>query len=144
VEETELDYQEGRQLWKAGDLEGARDALRFALERGHDDLWAHGALGRIAIGEFKDPTLARGHFGYAVELVRESLPPGFSGRLPRGRHANRPLFDAVKGLVRCLRALGKPADADHLTAPAERPGKGSKSNQTLESKSRNTLSADEA
>jgi hypothetical protein len=77
------------------------------------------ALGNIALEDFKDPALAGGHFGHAVELVRKSLPPGFSGRLPRGRHANRPFFDAVEGLVQCLRALGKPKDADRLTALAK-------------------------
>ena len=70
VEETELDYAEGIELWKAGEPEEARDALRFALEGCHDNLWVHVALGRIALQEFKDPNLARGHFGYAVELVR--------------------------------------------------------------------------
>src|SRR5262249_17884894 len=32
VDEVELDYREGMELWKAGDPEGARDALRFALQ----------------------------------------------------------------------------------------------------------------
>jgi hypothetical protein len=142
VEETELDYQEGLELWKAGDPEGARDALRYALEGCHDNLWVHLALGRIAIEEFKDPTLARGHFGYAVELVRKSLPPGFSGRLPRDRRANRPFFEAIEGLVNCLRALGQAGEADRLRALAKRLGEGSSSNQTLGSKSGNMPPAD--
>jgi hypothetical protein len=37
VEETELDYEEGLELRKAGDPEGARDALRYALEGCHDN-----------------------------------------------------------------------------------------------------------
>jgi hypothetical protein len=122
VEETEPDYAEGIELWKAGEPEEARDALRFALEGCHDNLWVHVALGRIALQEFKDPNLARGHFGYAVELVRKSLPPGFSGRIPRERPANRPYHDAVAGLVECLRALGKETEADRLAALGERPG----------------------
>jgi hypothetical protein len=121
VEETELDYAEGIELWKAGDPEEARDALRFALQGCHDNLWVHTALGRIALQEFKDPNLARGHFGYAVELVRKSLPPGFSGRIPRDRPANRPYFDAVEGLVECLRALGRGPEADRLASFGERP-----------------------
>jgi hypothetical protein len=121
VEETELDYAEGIELWKAGEPEEARDALRFALEGCHDNLWVHVALGRIALQEFKDPNLARGHFGYAVELVRKSLPPGFSGRIPRDRPANRPYHDAVAGLIECLRALGRGPEADRLTAIGERP-----------------------
>lgn len=122
VRETELDYQEGLELWKAGDPEGARDALRYALEPCHHNLWVHVALGRIALEEFQDVVLARGHFGYAVELACKTLPPGFSGRLPRERRANQPFFEAVDGLVHCLRALGKDRDADSLRALAERLG----------------------
>jgi hypothetical protein len=122
VEETELDYAEGIEMWKAGEPEEARDALRFALEGCHDNLWVHVALGRIALQEFKDPNLARGHFGYVMELVRKSLPPGFTGRIPRDRPANRPYHDAVAGLVECLRALGKGQEADRLASLAERPG----------------------
>ena len=68
VKEMELDYEEGMELWKAGDPESARDALRYALAACHDNLWVHAALGRIALEEFHDPSLAQGHFGYAVEL----------------------------------------------------------------------------
>jgi hypothetical protein len=122
VEETELDYAEGIELWKAGDPDEARDALRFALQECHDNLWIHAALGRIALQEFKDPGLARGHFGYAVELVRKSLPPDFRGRIPRDRPANRPYYDAVEGLIECLRALGQVPEADRLASLGERPG----------------------
>src|SRR3954447_9256659 len=68
VAEAELDYQEGLELWKAGDPEEARDALRYALGACRDNLWVHVTLGKIALREFKDPALARGHFGYAFEL----------------------------------------------------------------------------
>src|SRR5262249_34358719 len=82
VEETRLDYEEGLEIWKAGDAEGARDALRYALSACHDNLWIHTALGRLALEESRDPTLARGHFGYAVQLVRKALPQQFAGRMP--------------------------------------------------------------
>jgi hypothetical protein len=114
VEETELDYQEGIELWKAGDPEEARDALRFALEACHDNLWVHVALGDLAVREFRDHRLARGHYGYAVELVQRSLPPDFNGRLPRDRVANRPFHDALAGLIAALRATDAPAEADTL------------------------------
>jgi hypothetical protein len=120
VRATELDYLEGLELWKAGEPEEARDALRYALVACHDNLWVHVALGRIALHDFKDPVLARGHFGYAVDLVRRSLPAGFSGRLPRDRSANIPFFEAVAGLVFCLRAMGKSRDADALSSLADR------------------------
>jgi tetratricopeptide (TPR) repeat protein len=120
VAESELDYQEGIDLWKAGDPEEARDALRYALGACRDNLWVHVALGKIALREFKDADLARGHFGYAVELGRKALPPGFSGRLPRERVANRPFFEAIEGLAEALRAIGKTKDADDLSSLAAR------------------------
>ena len=120
VEEMEPDFQEGLELWKAGDPEEARDALRYTLQACPANLWVHVALGRIALDEFKDSTLARGHFGYAVELARKVLPAGFSGRLPRDRPANAPFYDAVEGLVRCFRSQAMPREAESLTAFAGR------------------------
>jgi hypothetical protein len=129
IKEVELDFEEGLELWKAGDPESARDALRYALSACHDNLWAHVALGRIALEEFRDPTLARGHFGYAVELGLRAVPPGFSGRLPRDRPNNRPFFDALEGLVECLHALGRQADVSSLRTQIDRlcngPSRGS-------------------
>jgi hypothetical protein len=120
AQETQPDYEEGIELWKAGDPEGARDALRYALQACHDNVWIHVALGRIALDEFKDPTLAQGHFGYAVELVRKSMPAEFSGSLPRERRTNRPFFEALAGLLECLQALGKAGEAEQLKALAAR------------------------
>ena len=120
VREMELDYQEGIELWEAGDPESAQDALRYALQGCGDNLWVHVALGRIALDEWKDPTLARGHFGYAFELAQRAISPGFAGRLPRQRGSNRPFHDAIDGLIRCYEALGKPGEATELRALAAR------------------------
>jgi hypothetical protein len=120
VHETELDYQDGMEIWKAGDPEEARDAFRYALQACHDNLWIHVALGRLALEAFRDPVLARGHFGYAVELARRAIPPGFRGRLIRNRPANEPFFQAVDGLSQCLRALGKTGETVSLAALVER------------------------
>jgi hypothetical protein len=114
VDETKLDYLDGLELWKAGDPEGAQDALRYALQACRDNQWIHLALGRIALDEFRDPALARGHFGYAVELARQAIPQGLEGRLPRDRPANEAFYGAVEGLISCLRALGKDRDAESL------------------------------
>jgi hypothetical protein len=122
VQETELDYQDGMEIWKAGDPEEARDAFRYALQACHDNLWIHVALGWLALEAFRDPVLARGHFGYAVELARRAIPHGFCGRLPRKRPANEPFFQAVDGLSQCLRVLGKAGEVASLAALAERLG----------------------
>ena len=120
VEEMEPDYREGLELWQAGDPEEARDALRYTLQACPANLWVHVALGRIALDGFHDPTLARGHFGYAVELACKVLPADFAGRLPRDRPANAPFYDAIEGLVRCFDTLAMPREADSLTAFARR------------------------
>jgi hypothetical protein len=120
VEEARLDYEEGMELWKAGDPESARDALRYALSAFHDNIHVHVALGQIALEEFRDPALARGHFGYAFELVKGALPPGFSGRLPHDRLNNRPFFQAIDGLIQCLEALGRRADCASLRVLRDR------------------------
>jgi hypothetical protein len=120
VHETQPDYEEGLELWREGDPEAARDALRYALSACHENLWIHVALGKIALDEFHDPTLARGHFGYAVDLARRALPPSFSGRLPPDRPSNRPFYEAIGGLIRCLDALGRRDDCRNLRALRDR------------------------
>ena len=120
VVEMELDYEEGIELWKAGDPEAARDALRYALQGCGDNIWVHNALGKIAFEEFNDPTLARGHYGYAFELAQKAFPLDFRGRLQRDRPANRPYFEAIEGLARCYDALEKPEEARSLRSLAAR------------------------
>jgi hypothetical protein len=118
VAQRELDYQEGLEMLRAGDPEGAQDALRFALDGCGDNLWVHVELGQIALGDFRDPKLARGHFGYALQLVERALPRPFHGRLRREVPANRPLYDAAAGLADCYEALGLHADAAQVRAQA--------------------------
>ena len=125
VEETREDYEEGMALWKEGDPESARDALRYALSACHANLWIHVALGQIALAEFRDPTLARGHFGYAFELGERAIPRDFTGRLAPERPANRPFYEAIDGLVECLEALGQPRDCARLRALRDRLSRGS-------------------
>jgi hypothetical protein len=123
IKDVELDYEEGIEIWKAGDPEAARDALRYALSGCRDNIWVHVALGQIALRDFHDPALARGHFGYAVELVERALPSGFAGRLPRERPSNRPFYEALAGLTLCLEALGQAPRAAELRALQERLSK---------------------
>jgi hypothetical protein len=124
VREVELDYEEGLEIWNAGDPESARDALRHALSACHANLWVHVALGQIAMQDFHDPTLARGHFGYAVELAERALPRGFQGRLPRERPSNRPFYEALAGLAACFQALGMAKEAETRRTLADRLSRG--------------------
>lgn len=114
VHAMEPDYEEGIELWRAGDPEAARDALRYALQGCGDNLWVHVALGNIALDEFNDPSLARGHFGYAFELAQRAIVSGFRGRLPRERVSNRPFYEAIDGLARCYEALGNLVEVKNL------------------------------
>lgn len=120
VEEMELDYVDGLELWREGDFEAARDALRYALQGCTDNIWVHVALGKLALEEYRDPTLARGHYGFAFELAYRSLPRDFTGRLPRDRGANAPLYEAIEGLAACYDALGQPNEAGPLRDLARR------------------------
>jgi hypothetical protein len=120
VRERQLDFQEGMELWKAGDPEAARDALRYALSDCHDNLWVHVALGQIALREHRNSALARGHFGYAVELARKAIPRDFSGRLPRDSPNNVPFYEALEGLMQCETALGRTDECARLRGLRDR------------------------
>jgi tetratricopeptide (TPR) repeat protein len=122
IEEVELDYVEGAELAAAGEVDEARETLRYALEACGENLWVHVALGRLALEAGRDPALARGHFGYAFELVERALPPGFDGRLPRDLPANAPFFEAAEGLAACYEALGRPGEAVRVRSRAARLG----------------------
>jgi hypothetical protein len=119
VAEREEDYAEAMEAWRAGEPEEAREMLRFALEDCGDNLWVHAALGRIAL-EMGDSALARGHFGYAFELVRPLVEPLEAGSLEPGSDANRPFFDACDGLAASLDRLGQGSDAASVRRLVER------------------------
>lgn len=108
------DYEEAMILLDEGDDEEATEALRYALGACRDSLWLHVALGRIALTRRNDPELARGHFGYAFELVEAGLPRDFDGYLPRSHPANMPLYETIDGLAACYEALGQHRDARAL------------------------------
>ncbi len=116
------DYEEGMELWKSGDIPGAREALRFALEGCGDNLWIHVALGRIALESSEDPELARGHFGYAFELVERAVPQGFRGKVSRKMPGNRPFYEAAEGLASCYEKLGKNREASEVRDRANQLG----------------------
>ena len=114
VEETREDYEEGIELWKEGDPESARDALRYALSACHANLWAHVALGRIALADFRDPTLRAAISAMRLSWASVALPRDFSGRLAPDRPANRPFYEALDGLVECLEGAGPAGECEVL------------------------------
>lgn len=92
----------------AGEMEIARDELRWLLEDCHDFLDGHRMLAELALEEH-DLRLARAHFGYAFEIGFSALPPEAErGRVGYDRPTNRALLEAAKGLAWCLHELGKP------------------------------------
>ena len=96
---------------EAGEVEVARDELVWLLSECPDFLQGHLHLGLIAL-EDDDPKLARGHFGRAYELgLRAIESAGNKTPLPYAIDANKPFFEAAKGLVHCLLATGRAAMA---------------------------------
>jgi tetratricopeptide (TPR) repeat protein len=108
--ERREDIEEVEVMLAAGELEVARDELRWLLEGCGNMVIAHVKLGEIAMAEGDIP-LARGHFGYACQICEAVLRPVPQVRLPCACEANRPFFEAAKGAVRCLFQLQRHRDA---------------------------------
>jgi tetratricopeptide (TPR) repeat protein len=102
------DIAEVQDMLSAGEIEIARDELRWLLEECNDFLDAHKLLGELALVE-EDFPLARGHFGNAFQLAQtaigQSAPPKL---VPYARPANQAFFESGKGLALCLQQLDKP------------------------------------
>ncbi|HVA45867.1 MAG TPA: hypothetical protein VNH11_05715 [Pirellulales bacterium] len=106
LERTE-DLEEVQLMLDAGESDIAVDELRWLLNGCGDFVAAHRMLGELALAE-RDFRLARGHFGYAFEIVLSAFPPGgLAGRLPYRFAANQPFLESAKGLALCLHELGK-------------------------------------
>ncbi|HTU27625.1 MAG TPA: hypothetical protein VMF30_19600 [Pirellulales bacterium] len=101
------DLEEVQKMIDGGEGEIARDELLWLLNGCSDCLAAHRMLGELALAE-NDLRLARGHFGYAFEIGAKAWErAGGQGQLPHLVPANQGFFEAGKGLVYCLRELGK-------------------------------------
>ena len=95
-------------MMAAGESEVAVDELRWLLGTCHDLIEAHYLLGKLAAETAGDVSLARGHFGVGFELGDKALSRARNPTpLPALHPANRPFFDAGRGLAWCLNELGK-------------------------------------
>lgn len=101
------DLEEVQLMLDAGEADVALDELRWLLNGCGDFVAAHRMLGEMALTE-GDFRLARGHFGYAYEIVLSAFPPGgLDGGLPHRLPANQAFHESAKGLAWCLHELGK-------------------------------------
>ena len=101
------DLEEVQLMLDAGETDVALDELRWLLNGCSDFVAAHRLLGELALA-VGDLRLARGHFGYAYEIVLSAFPPaGLDAPLPYRLPANQAFFESAKGLAWCLHELGK-------------------------------------
>jgi len=108
VRETAEDLDEVREMIAAGEAEVATDELRWLLETCTDNIEAHYLLGKLAVEAASDIPLGRAHFGAGYQLGVQALKrAGQPTPLPVLHPANRPFYDAGRGLAWCLAELGK-------------------------------------
>jgi hypothetical protein len=108
VRETAEDLDEVREMIAAGESDVAIDELRWLLETCTDNIEAHYLLGKLAVEAVSDIPLGRGHFGAGYQLGTQALKrAGNPTPLPALHPANRPFYDAGRGLAWCLAELGK-------------------------------------
>ena len=92
----------------AGEIEIARDEIRWLLNGCSDFIEAHKLLGELAYAEHDLP-LARGHFGYAFRIGQQAIAAAGQPRpVPYRLPANQAFHEAGKALALCLMQLGKP------------------------------------
>jgi hypothetical protein len=106
VRECADDLEEVRAMIAAGEAEVAIDELRWLLETCRDMIEAHFLLGKLAVETQHDLSLGRAHFGYGFQLGAKALErAGNPAPLSPLHPANRPFFDAGRGLAWCLAEL---------------------------------------
>jgi hypothetical protein len=101
------DIEEVQTMIAAGEIEIARDEIRWLLQGCHDFLEAHKALGELAYAEHDLP-LARGHFGYAFRIGQQAIArAGKSRPIPYKLRGNQAFHESGKALALCLMGLDK-------------------------------------
>jgi hypothetical protein len=108
VREAAEDLEEVRAMIAAGETDIAGDELRWLVSSCSEMIEAHFLLGKLAAESARDLPLARGHFGFGYQVGAKALErAGNPGPLAALHPANRPFFDAGRGLAWCLNELGK-------------------------------------
>ncbi len=93
------------------EVDVALDELRWLVSGCSEFIEAHVLLGELALLE-GDFALARGHFGFAVQLGLKALAKAkVSGPVPYSQRANRSFYEAGRGLITSLVKLGMTAKA---------------------------------
>ncbi len=114
VRDRAEDLEEVRAMIGAGETEIALDELRWLLSGCSEFIAAHVLLGDLASAA-GDLPLARGHYGAGYQLGLQTLR---RAKMPKpllySQPANRPFFDAGRGVIECLRKLGKPQMAAEI------------------------------
>lgn len=115
VRERAEDLEEVRAMIDAGETELAIDELRWLLSGCSEFIAAHALLGQLALAVNDDVALARGHFGAGYQLGLQTLR---RAKMPRpllySHPANRPFFEAGRGLIECLKKLDRPQMAGEI------------------------------
>jgi hypothetical protein len=100
------DLEEVRAMISAGELDIAIDELRYLVGGCSEFIEAHCLLGQLALKADGDVALARGHFGAGFQLGLQTLRrANMPAPLPCAQPANRPFFEAGRGLAWCLAKL---------------------------------------
>jgi hypothetical protein len=101
------DVEEVQAMIAAGEIEIARDEIRWLLEGCHDFIEAHKLLGELAYAE-RDLPLARGHFGYAFRIGQQAIERAGNPRpVPYRLPGNKSFHESGKALVLCLIELDR-------------------------------------
>jgi hypothetical protein len=108
--------EEVRAMIDAGENDVAIDELRWLLSDCPEFIAAHAMLGELAIS-MGDVPLARGHYGAGYQLGLQTLR---RAKMPKpllySQPANRPFFEAGRGLIAALEKLGKGSMASEVLA----------------------------
>ncbi|HEY3394000.1 MAG TPA: hypothetical protein VGK58_14905 [Lacipirellulaceae bacterium] len=102
------DLDEVRAMVEAGELEVALDELRWLVSGCAEFVAAHVLLGELAVATHNDLALARGHFGAGYQLGLQTWRRANRPKpLLYSQPANRPFFDAGRGLAWTLEKLDR-------------------------------------